>query len=79
SANHKNQWIIETHSEALMLRIQRRIREGTLPKEMVSVLYVDVGDLGAQVTELKLDDEGDFLTHWPNGFFEERVNEMFGL
>ncbi len=74
----KNQWIIETHSEALMLRIQRRIREGKIPKEMVSVLYVDVGESGAQVTELSLDDEGDFTSHWPDGFFEERLNERFG-
>lgn len=74
----KNQWIIETHSEALMLRIQRRIREGKIPKEMVSVLYVDVGESGAQVTELGLDNEGDFTSHWPNGFFEERLNERFG-
>ncbi|MBU1618426.1 MAG: AAA family ATPase [Gammaproteobacteria bacterium] len=73
-----NQWIIETHSEALMLRIQKRIREGVISKDMVSVLYIDVGESGAQVTSLHLDDEGDFLTHWPNGFFEERLNEVFG-
>lgn len=73
-----NQWIIETHSEALMLRIQRRIREGIISKDLISVIYIDVGESGAQVTHLRLDDEGDFLTHWPNGFFEERLNEVFG-
>jgi len=45
---------------------------------MVSILYVDVGESGAQVTELPLDDEGDFTVHWPNGFFEERLEEMRG-
>jgi AAA15 family ATPase/GTPase len=74
----KNQWIVETHSEALMLRVQRRVREGVIPKDFVSVLYVDVGEKGAQITKLKLDDEGDFTSHWPNGFFEERLNERFG-
>ncbi|WP_311747379.1 AAA family ATPase [Proteus columbae] len=73
-----NQWIIETHSESLMLRIQRRIREKKLSKDKVSVLYVDIGEFGAQVTELPLDDDGDFMTEWPNGFFEERLNELFG-
>lgn len=74
-----NQWVIETHSEALMLRLQRRIRDGLLDKNLVSVLYVDVGKNGAQVTELELDDEGDFLTYWPNGFFEERLDEVLGV
>lgn len=73
-----NQWVIETHSEALMLRIQRRIREKLISKEMVSVLYVDVGDNGAQVISLPLDDDGDFTRHWPDGFFEERLEEIFG-
>ncbi len=75
----ENQWIVETHSEALMLRIQRRIREGRIPKEMVSVLYIDVGESGAQVTDIPLDDEGDFTKQWPNGFFEERLDEVFGV
>jgi AAA15 family ATPase/GTPase len=74
----KNQWIVETHSEAIMLRIQRRIREKVIPKEMVSVLYVDVGESGAQVTHIGLDDDGDFTTEWPEGFFEERINEILG-
>ena len=79
SVNNNNQWIIETHSEALMLRIQRRIREGKISKEDVSVLYVDAGDHGAQITPLHLDNDGDFTVHWPNGFFEERLNEQMGL
>ena len=37
----EKQWIVETHSELLILRIQRRIREGNLDPSAVSVLYVD--------------------------------------
>lgn len=77
--NNNNQWIIETHSESLMLRLQRRIKENKINKELISVLYVDVGENGAQVTELSLDDDGDFTVEWPNGFFEERLNEVFGI
>lgn len=75
---NRNQWVIETHSEALILRIQRRIREKKIKKELVSVLYIDVGENGATVTELPLDDDGDFTRHWPGGFFEERLDELFG-
>ncbi|BDM65447.1 hypothetical protein NFHSH190041_28990 [Shewanella sp. NFH-SH190041] len=74
-----NQWIVETHSEAIMLRIQRRIRERKISHDLISVLYIDVGESGAQVTSIGLDDEGDFTAHWPNGFFEERLNEMCGI
>lgn len=76
---NNNQWIIETHSESLMLRLQRRIKEKKIDKNLISVLYVDVGENGAQVTELPLDDDGDFTIEWPNGFFEERLNEVFGI
>lgn len=78
SINSNNQWVIETHSESLMLRLQRRIREKVIPKDMVSVLYVDVGECGAKVIEIPIDEEGDFLAHWPHGFFEERIEELFG-
>ncbi|MDP0563306.1 MAG: AAA family ATPase [Candidatus Endonucleobacter sp. (ex Gigantidas childressi)] len=78
SEKNNNQWVIETHSEALMLRMQRRIREGKISKDLVSVLYVDVGKNGAQVTPITLDDDGDFSTAWPTGFFEERLDELFG-
>lgn len=80
----KNLWIIETHSEALMLRIQKLIRSkkkinGKIlqPKD-VSILYVlpsKTSDEGAQVVQIRLDEEGDFIDFWPEGFFEERIKE----
>jgi len=77
--NNRNQWIIETHSEALMLRLQRRIREGVIPAEAVSVVYVDPrGSEGSTVIPLRLDDHGDFIDEWPGGFFEESYREIFG-
>lgn len=73
-----NQWIIETHSEALMLRLQKRIKSG-LPPEFVSVLYVEQLDNGqSRVKRLRLDENGEFIDEWPDGFFEEGYNEIFG-
>jgi predicted ATPase len=71
------QVIAETHSEHLLLRVLRRIRQGTLAPGDVSVLYVDAGDSGSSVQELRLDSRGEFLDEWPNGFFEERIDELF--
>jgi energy-coupling factor transporter ATP-binding protein EcfA2 len=75
---HGNQVIVETHSEHLMLRLQRRIREQELSHDMVKVLYVEIdGDGVARPRELRLDEHGDFIDEWPQGFFAERMNELF--
>jgi hypothetical protein len=72
------QWIVETHSEALMLRIQRRIRERKFARENISVLYVQPTVSGeSNVIQLRLDEEGDFIDEWPGGFFEEAYREKF--
>ena len=82
-----NTLLLETHSENLILRILRRIREtndNELPEgfppirpEDVSVLYVQPGDKGAQVIEIPVTEDGDFARPWPQGFFEESVRELF--
>ncbi|HEX4809007.1 MAG TPA: AAA family ATPase [Bryobacteraceae bacterium] len=74
-----NQWIIETHSEALVLRLQKRIREHAISCEDVCVLYVlPGGESGSRVLKLRLDEDGEFLDTWPEGFFEESFTEIFG-
>lgn len=72
-----NQFIIETHSEHLMLRLQKLIRKGELKPEDISVIYVDRGTEGSKCLHLRLDEEGDFIDEWPGGFFEEDFNEIF--
>lgn len=74
-----NQWLIETHSEALMLRLQRRVREGKISADDVSVLYVEPsGKDGSVVIPLRLDSDGEFRDAWPGGFFEEGFRELLG-
>jgi hypothetical protein len=71
-----NQFLIETHSEHLILRLQRLIRERKLKPDAVSVIFVSRGKEGAKVQRLRLDDEGDFMDNWPGGFFPERLREL---
>ncbi len=83
----KNTLLLETHSEHLILRILRRIREtndNELPEGFphirpkdVAVLYVQQGENGAQVIEIPVTEDGDFARPWPEGFFDERVEELF--
>lgn len=79
SGPRKNQVIVETHSEHLLLRLQRRIREGELLSTDVAVIYVeqdDSGNAGAQ--RLRMDDAGFFIDPWPAGFFDDSLDELFG-
>jgi len=70
-------FLIETHSEALILRFMRRIREGKMKPSDISVLYVDPDADGSRVLHLRLNERGGFVDDWPDGFFDERYRELF--
>ena len=72
----QNRFIIETHSEHLILRLQRLIRNKLLEPEDVSVIYVSRKLGGAKALRLHLDEDGDFIDDWPDGFFPERLREL---
>ena len=79
-------FLIETHSEHLLLRLQRRIREtteNTLPEgkprlqpEDVSVNVLQMIDGTVKATRIRIDRNGDMADNWPGGFFNERLNEL---
>ncbi len=74
----RKQWIVETHSELLILRLQRRIREGKISPDDVSVLYVDPNDdsvEGSAIKVLRLGEDSYFKDPWPDGFFDEALKE----
>lgn len=79
-------FLIETHSEHLILRLLRRIREttsGELPPghakvapSDVSVLYVERADSEqVDIRPIGIDGDGKFTGRWPMGFFPERMRE----
>lgn len=82
--------IIETHSEHLLLRLLRRIRqttEGTLPQreyaldpnQLAVICFEPPTDLEpTRIYRLRVDAQGEFLDPWPRGFFDERAEELFG-
>lgn len=87
SQSYQKSLLVETHSEHLILRLLRRIREtseGTLPpgisalrKEDLAVIYAEPSSDGVRYKTLRVDDDGEFLDAWPRGFFEERGAELF--
>lgn len=73
-----NQWIVETHSESLMLRLQGMIARKELSPEKVAIYYVEPTSVGGEIIRIRLDGDGDFIDAWPEGFFEERLKEKLG-
>jgi hypothetical protein len=80
-----NQFILETHSEHLILRILRRIRETTegrvptgleLKASDVSVIYIENTTDGSQAHHIVIAEDGTFAQPWPKGFFAERLEEL---
>ena len=81
------QILIETHSEHLLLRILKRIRQTHLQVDIaqelkiraedVCVLYFDPSPDGTTtVKRLRITEDGEFMDRWPRGFFGERDQEL---
>lgn len=84
---HELSFLIETHSEHLVMRLQRRLREqmpgeappGVEPLDPSDVSFVYLGrDASGCVTasHIGLTPQGKFDAPWPNGFFSERAAEV---
>lgn len=88
SSENFKQLIIETHSEHILLRVLKRIRqthaknhladELKIKPDDVCMLYFDPSiDGSTQVKRIRISNDGDFLDRWPRGFFGERDKELF--
>jgi len=74
--------IIESHSEHLLLRLLRRIREkntGSLSvaPDDVAILYFEPLKTHTIVHRIRVSEDGEFKDRWPQGFFEERDEDLF--
>ena len=79
--------ILETHSEHLILRLLRRIRETSAGKPHrdlpvtpndVAVYYISQQDGETKLTRIDIDMHGEFVQPWPDDFFELDFYERFG-
>lgn len=73
---YEHQFLVETHSEHLVLRLQKLVRKGELRPEEISVIFVSRSARGSTAQRLRLDDDGRFVDEWPGGFFAERLREL---
>ncbi|CAM2010121.1 AAA family ATPase [Acanthopleuribacter pedis] len=75
AANQQSRrFLIETHSENFLLRIQRRIAEGTFDHKNVIIYWVDKGT----IMPIHIDHRGELDT-WPKGVFAEDFEEALRI
>lgn len=80
--------IIETHSEHFVLRLLRRLRESsfdelfhsslTVYPEDVAFVYFQPQESSTLVHEIAVLPSGEFVEGWPDGFFDERDEDLWG-
>lgn len=63
------QIIVETHSEHIINAVRWEVLRARVPAEDVLCLALHSEDGFPEVKEIPLDAEGNFLDHWPAGFF----------
>jgi len=65
------QIVVESHSEHLLRRIQRRHTDGPDPVEDVKLYFASASEGKAQMDPLELEDTGE-IGNWPVNFFPKR-------
>lgn len=78
--NTSTRFLIETHSETFLLRLRRRIAEGSLGADptTVAVHFVDRADGSSVVRPIHIDADGN-VDYWPEGVFTEDYDETRAL
>lgn len=69
------QFIIESHSEHFLQRLQRRVAEGVLKPEDVALYFCEPGREGSSLRELDIDLCGD-ISNWPEDFFGDPMTDL---
>ena len=70
----KNQFIIETHSENLLLGVLKQIRDKKISHKFVKIIYVYMENGQSKIDELSINEKGAFQSKWRHGFFTEKLD-----
>lgn len=74
-AQHRNiQIIVESHSEHLLNRLQRRMAEEEVCQDDLALYFCETGKDEAQLRPLETDSFGN-IKNWPKDFFGDRFGE----
>ena len=74
ATHRKIQVIFESHSEHLLLRLQRRVAEQEIESKDVALYFCDVSRSASRVESLDLDIFGN-IQNWPDRFMGDAFTE----
>jgi hypothetical protein len=74
----RGQTLVETNSEPILLRVQRRVAEGSLRPDQIALYFVEMTDEGSQLRSVGLNPDGE-VDWWPQGVFEEDFDEVAAI
>ena len=72
----RHDFVIETHSENLVTRLQKLIDQGKINNQHVSVVFCDQKDGVASTKEIKISSTGQLMDPWPNDFIEPLFDDL---
>lgn len=72
------QIIVESHSEHLLRRFQRRVAEEKTPSSDLKLYFVETSRGAARLNDLKLNKWGG-IENWPDGFFGDELGEIAAI
>ncbi|MFO0598559.1 MAG: AAA family ATPase [Myxococcaceae bacterium] len=70
--------LVETHSDAFLMRLRKAVAAGRLSPQDISVLYVDNSSGRTTIQSITINKRG-MLSSWPKGVFAETQAEFFAL
>jgi len=74
----KIQIIVESHSEHLLRRIQRRIAEDLIPSDMTALYFCRMDNSSSRIEKLNIDLFGS-ITNWPEDFWGDEMGELVAM
>lgn len=76
--NRNVQIVVESHSEHLLRRLQRRIADETITPDQTALYFCEAGHDGSRLTALDVDLYGN-IRNWPKDFFGDEFGEMAAI
>jgi predicted ATPase len=73
--NRNIQLIVESHSEHLLERLQRRIAEEVITKDETALYFCRAGEGRSEIEELQLNEYGE-ISNWPEDFFGDPMGDL---
>jgi len=72
------QIVVESHSEHLLRRLQRRIADQTIEPEKMALYFCEAESDGSKLVPLNVDIFGNIM-NWPKSFFGDEFGEMAAI